>query len=240
MLNTASKITLITTLAAGAFLLAPTPEADAGCTSTWMTLGKNFKKFNPIVAKGVCKLVNKDDKAAAEKCVSDYEKAMKEFDEISKLYNEDAGSGKVGPRGLGVDRWYTGKLLAERTFIGQPILSDEYTVEFKGDGGKNNKPYTMEICFVDPADGGNVIEPVSKTFNNNSGKYKKTFKGVYGARPMIYLRNSKFSTTKAHRYKLIGSQGGEPAIVSAAREAVNNNSKPSKPSSPKKGGLIRR
>ncbi len=214
------KIAIITALATSAVVLAPTQQAHASCKSNWMKVNQNLKKFSPIIAKGVCKLVNKDDKSAANKCIADYEKAEKELSKLVTLYNEDAGGGKIGPRGLGTDRWYTGKLLAERTFIGQPILSDEYTIEFKGDGGKNKKSYTVEICFVDPVDGGNVVEPVRRTFTNNSGRYKKTFRGVYGARPMVYLKNSKVSATNAHRYKLIGSQGGEPSVVAFARQAI--------------------
>src|SRR5690606_1815120 len=161
-----------------------------------------------------CKAYNKDDVDAANKCIENFEKAEKEIAALVKTYNEDSDGGKIGPRGLGTDRWYTGKLLAERTFIGLPILSDEYTVEFKGDGGNNTNPYTVEICFVDPVDGGSVIEPVSKTFKTNDGRWKQTFTGVAGARPMVYLSNSKVSATKAHRYKLHGSEGdAEPQII---------------------------
>lgn len=168
----------------------------------------------------MCKAFNKDDKDAANKCIADYERAQEELAKISKLYNEDAGGGTIGPRGLGNDRWYEGKLLAERTFIGETILSNEYTVEFKGDGGKNKNPYTVEFCFIDPVNGGAVIEPVSRTFKTNNGEFKRTFKGVAGSRPMVYLENSKVSATNAHRYKLHGKQGGEPPTSSSLARSV--------------------
>jgi hypothetical protein len=220
------KIAIIATLATSAVVFAPAQQAEASCKSNWMKLSDNFRKLSPIIAKGICNYTNKDDKAAANKCIEDFEEAKDEIEEIVKVYNEDAGGGKIGPRGLGTDRWYTGKLLAERTFIGQPIFSDEYTIEFKGDGGDNKKPYTVEICFVDSADGSSVIEPVRLEFDDNSGRYKHTFKGVYGARPMVYLENSKVSATKAHRYKLFGSEGGEPQIIADARALLSGGSKP--------------
>jgi hypothetical protein len=223
------KIALVTALATSVLVLAPASQAEASCKSNWMSLGDAFRKLSPTIAKGVCKLANEDDEAAAEKCVEDFEKAKEEAEKIVKTYNEDAGEGKIGPRGLGTDRWYTGKLLAERTFIGLPVFSDEYTIEFKGDGGENNNPYTMEICFVDSNDGSNVIEPVRVEFTNNSGSYKKTFKGVYGARPMVYLENSKVSATKAHRYKLYGSEGDEPALIVRLRELLAESMKPVAP-----------
>ncbi|MFO7563859.1 MAG: hypothetical protein R6X02_14530 [Enhygromyxa sp.] len=223
------KFAIITALATSAVVLAPAQQAEASCKSNWMKLSDSFRKLSPIIAKGVCTVINKDDKDAANKCIADYEQAKEEVEKIVKVYNQDAGEGKIGPRGLGTDRWYTGKLQAERTFIGLPVLSDEYTVEFKGDGGKDNNSYTVEICFVDPDDGGNVIEPVRKTFTNNHGSYKKTFKGVYGARPMVYLKNSKISATKAHRYKLFGSEGGEPKIVADARALLSSGTKTKAP-----------
>lgn len=234
------KIAIITALAASAVVLAPASQAEASCKSTWMTLGDAFQKLSPTIAKGVCKYVNEDDEDAINKCIEDFEKAVEEADKIIKTYNEDAGEGKIGPRGLGTDRWYTGKLLAERTFIGLPVFSDEYTIEFKGDGGENNKPYTMEICFVDTNDGSSVIEPVKVEFTNNSGSYKHTFKGVYGARPMVYLKNSKISATKAHRYKLYGSEGAEPALIQRLRDLLEKSTATPKPIAPvKKPGALR-
>ncbi len=246
------KIALITALATSAVILAPAAEADAACKSNWMKLTDNFRKLSPIVAKGVCKLMNKpgedasedeinEAKEAANKCIEDYEEAKAEIEKIVKVYNEDAGSGKIGPRGLGTNHWYTGKLQAERTFIGMPVMSDEYTVHFKADGGKNKGTYTVEICFVDPNDGGSVTEPITRTFKNNKGEYKKTFKGVYGARPMVYLKTSRPSATKAHRYKLHGREGGEPAAVAVAHEIaeavvkapIKGLIKPGKPGFPK-------
>jgi hypothetical protein len=212
------KIALITALATTAFVFVPTPEAQA-CKSNWMKLSDTFKKVSPTISKGICKAVNKDDVAAANKCIEDYEKAVAAADKIIKEYNADAGSGKIGPRGLGTNRWYTGALQAERTFIGLPILSDEYTVEFKGDGGKAKSSYTVQVCFVDQ-NGDKVIEPFSKTFNNNNGSFKRTFKGVYGARPMIYLKSAKASTN-AHKYKLYVNQGGLPQIVVDAQNIAN-------------------
>jgi hypothetical protein len=234
------KIAIITALAASAVVLAPVSQAEASCKSTWMTLGDAFTKLSPTIAKGVCKYINEDDEAAINQCLEDFEDAVEEADKIIKTYNEDAGEGKIGPRGLGTDRWYTGKLLAERTFIGLPVFSDEYTIEFKGDGGENNKPYTMEICFVDANDGSSVIEPVKVEFTNNSGSYKKTFKGVYGARPMVYLKNSKVSATKAHRYKLYGSEGDEPALIQRLRSLLEKSTVSPKPIGPvKKPGALK-
>lgn len=225
------KFAIIAALATTTFVLAPSSEAEASCKSTWMTLGDAFQKLSPTVAKGYCKYVNEDDPEAINKCLEDFDKAVAEAEKIIKTYNEDAGGGKIGPRGLGTERWYTGKLLAERTFIGLPIFSDEYTIEFKGDGGKNKNPYTMEICFVDQNDGSSVIEPVTVEFKNNNGHYKKTFKGVYGARPMIYLKNSKISATKAHQYKLYAEEGGEPDLIQRLRTlAAKTGKKPIAPS----------
>lgn len=227
------KIAIISALATGVVVFAPAQQADASCKSNWMKLTDNLKKLSPVIAKGVCTAMNKNDKSAANKCLEDYAKAKKKLAQMVELYNEDARGGKIGPRGLGTDRWYTGKLLAERTFIGQPILSDEYTIEFKGDGGKNKRSYTVEICFIDPVNGGNVVEPIRRTFKTNDGKFKRTFKGVYGARPMVYLKNSRVSATRAHRYKLIARDGGEPDAVTNARQIAASKSTSTKKTRPK-------
>jgi hypothetical protein len=199
--------------------LAASPREAAAaspCKSTWSQLGEAWKKVSPVIAKGVCQWINSDDAAAASKCVADFERAVAEVQKIAKQYNETAESGKIGPRGLASGRTYEGKLVAERTFIGQPIMSDTYTVDFTGTGGKSKKPFTVTICFVD-AQGNEGVPAKSKDFTTNDGKWTESTAGVWGLRPIVYLRNSTFVGTDAHRYELRGTEGGEPKTVKDAR-----------------------
>ena len=212
-----ARITTVAVVTAlGSFAAMPAQAAASPCKSTWSQLEDIYKKLSPIVVKGICTWTSSGDAAGAAQCVRDYEAAVAQVQKIVKEYNAQATSGKIGPRGLGTNTWYDGALTAERTFIGQPVMSDNYKVEFQGTGGSSKKAFTVTICFVnDKGDDG--VASRAKTFETNDASWTESFSGVYGLRPIVYLRNSTFVTTNAHKYKLRGTEGTEPKRVRDAR-----------------------
>jgi hypothetical protein len=200
-----------------ALIMAAQPRtAAADCRSTWQKLGDAFQRLSPVLQLPICKIINKSDPVAAQKCVDDYLKKKAEIEDIVRTYNTGATSEKVGPRGLGFNYWYTGNLLAERLFVGPPTASDTATFNFEGTGGSGQAPFTVTICWVD-LNGNQVKEPVARTFTNNSGRWNTSFSGVFDLRPMVFLKNSRISTM-GHKYKLrMDVSSTEPAVVRAAR-----------------------
>ena len=93
-----------------------TPADANPCKSHFQKLSSTLKKVGPPIAKLICKLTagEKKDQSKVKKCNEDYAKAVAKIDSLSKTYNKKAGSGKIGPRGLGFNATYSGTLLAER------------------------------------------------------------------------------------------------------------------------------
>lgn len=205
---------------AGALALGAAATAQAGhpCTSEWIKFKTFFDSNGPKIAKGICQLVNKDDAAAAQKCVDDFEKAKAKVDQTILKYNKEAGDSslKIGPRGLGEGQWATGTLLAERTFAGAPVMSDTYRLQLERTGGKAKNAMKGTVCFLD--DQGNAALPAeSFTVDARQSRFDRTFNGVAGLTPVILLE--KPFGTNGHQYRIHGQSGGEPAVVAAARKA---------------------
>lgn len=210
---------LVPATAAAALLLGAATPAAAGnpCTSEWIKFKSFFDKNGPKIAKGVCQFFNKDDAAAAQKCVDDYEKAKAQVDATIHKYNGMAGDSqwKVGPRGLGEGQWASGTLLYERTFAGPPVMSDTYRLDLERTGGKAKKAMRGTVCFLD--DKGQVQgATASFTIDRSKTRYGNTFSGVAGLTPVILLE--KPPGTNGHKYRIKGKSGGEPQIVKDARK----------------------
>lgn len=207
--------------AAAALSLGAPGEAAAGnpCRSEWIKFKDFFDHNGPKIAKGICQLVNKDDAAAAEKCVSDYEAAKAKVDATINKYNAQTGDSqwKIGPRGLGEGAWLTGTLLAERTFAGPPVMSDTYRLELRRTGGKANKPMKGTVCFLD-ADGQAALPPATFAIDAGRPTYDHTFADVAGLTPVILLE--KPIGTNGHKYTIRGASGGEPEVVRSARKTA--------------------
>lgn len=205
-------------LAAVATTAALTPaSAQANpCRSEWTKFKSFFDQNGAKLAKGVCQLVNKQDAAAAQKCVADFEAALKKINDTIGKYNAAAGdsSAKIGPRGLPEAIWATGTLLAERTFAGVPIASDTWRLELQRTGGKAKNAMKGSICFLDGD--GNMALPVA-TFQVTEGSpnYAQTFNNVAGLTPVILLE--KPFGLNGHQYQIKGTRGLEPAVVTQAR-----------------------
>ncbi len=190
------------------------------CRSYWQKAGSAFQKLGPPISKLLCSAFNKDDPDSAAKCVRDYEKAKDKIEKLGKAYNSNAGAGKIGPRGLGVDRHYTGNLKAERVFIGPPLESDSWKLDFEVTGGKAKKAWNVKVCLVD--DNGQAPQYKTKKFKNakRGQKWSHRFKGVYGLRPVVYLH--KPAGVNGVKYKLRGHASGEPAVIKSARLAMKS------------------
>ncbi|MCA9637431.1 MAG: hypothetical protein KC420_15500, partial [Myxococcales bacterium] len=175
--------------AAALTLGAAAPASAANpCTSEWLKFKSFFDANGPKIAKGICQIFNKDDAAAAQKCVDDYERAKAQVDATIVKYNGMAGDSqwKVGPRGLGEGTWATGTLLAQRTFAGPAVMSDTYRLELERTGGKAKKAMTGTVCFLDER--GEVAQaPATFTIDRGAPRFERTFQGVAGLTPVILL-----------------------------------------------------
>lgn len=213
-------LTFVAPTLAGALALGAAQSAQAGhpCTSEWMKFKSFFDQNGPRVAKGICQLFNKDDAAAAQKCVDDFEKAKAKVDETILKYNAQAGdsSMKIGPRGLGEGTWATGTLLAERTFVGPAVMSDTYRLQLERTGGKAKNTMKGTVCFLDES-GQAAVPAVSFSVDPNNTRFDRSFNGVAGLTPVILLE--KPFGTNGHQYRIHGQSGAEPAIVAQARKA---------------------
>ncbi|MEZ4448046.1 MAG: hypothetical protein R3B09_01120 [Nannocystaceae bacterium] len=207
------------------FAAATSAHAGNPCTSEWMKFKSFFDTNGPKIAKGICQLFNKDDAAAAQKCVDDYERTKAKVDETITKYNAQAGdsSAKIGPRGLGEGQWATGTLLAERTFAGPAVMSDSYRLQLERTGGKATNQMKGTVCFLD--DQGNAaLAPVSFAVDRNNVRFDRTFTGVAGLTPVILLE--KPFGLNGHQYRIHGQSGAEPAIVAAARKVQGGGCQP--------------
>lgn len=211
-------LTAALSISAVAVALAPASASANPCRSEWVKFKSFFDQNGAKIARGVCQLLNKDDAAAAQKCVDDFEAARQKIDAKLAEYNAKADDSqwKIGPRGLGEATWATGTLLGERTFSGAPILSDSYRLELQRTGGKATKQMRGTVCFLDSD--GNLALPAA-TFAIDAGKptYDNTFSGVAGLTPVILLE--KPLGLNGHQYRIRGTRGVEPEVVRQARTA---------------------
>lgn len=224
MSNRVSHRIVTACIAAAAALAVLSPDiasANHPCRSEWVKFKSFFDQNGAKIAKGICQLLNKDDAAAAQKCVDDFDRAKAQIDQKLAEYNAKADDSqwKIGPRGLGEAQWATGNLLAERTFAGAPILSDSYRLELQRTGGKANKPMKGTVCFLD-SDGNLALPAASFSVDQGRPNYDNTFTGVAGLTPVILLE--KPIGLNGHKYQIRGTRGAEPAVVSQARATSAN------------------
>jgi len=220
-----SRILIASSLAAAAFLAVPSvAHAGTSCQSTWVKASSKVSKFYVPVGKFVCKQMNTEDEAAAQKCIDDLEKFAKTADEIKDTWNEgEDGSWKIGPRALPLNRPQTGAVSTERQFVGTPVVNEEFTLELDRTGGKAKKNLTVKICFVDET-GNDVAQETVVLSKDGKKSFKKTFKGVEGTIPLIHLNNERWGTN-AHQYRIKSSGTGEAAAVQQARQTLKSKTK---------------
>ncbi len=198
------------------------------CQSEWGKLTAAFKKLSPILQAPVCQLLSTTPEEA-QKCVDDYTRFLAETEKLVNDYNVDAGSAKIGPRGLGwgtqtdpstwTERIYDGSLNAERTFITSQMPGQSATLRFRGTGGNADAPYTVTVCVLDLS--GNEAQPqVQKTFTSNDGTWTLQLQNLPTNRVMVYLDNSKI-TLNSHKYELSLTPSGVPTNVSAAKTVLS-------------------
>lgn len=196
---------------------ATTAHAANPCTSEWVKFKTFFDANGPKIAKGICQLLNKDDAAAAQKCVTDFEQAKAKVDQAIVKYNSQADDSqwKIGPRGLGEGQWATGTLLAERTFAGAPVMSDTYRLQLERTGGKATNQMKGTVCFLDQ-NGAMALPAVNFTVDPRNTRFDQTFNNVAGLTPVILLE--KPMGLNGHQYRIHGQSGAEPQIVREARK----------------------
>jgi|GEM_PF-2032557 len=221
---------LIASSLAALFAAVPTrAHAGTSCKSTWVKATGKISKFYVPVGKFVCKQMNTEDEAKAQKCIDDLEKFAKTAKEIKDTWNDgEDGSWKIGPRALPLNRPQTGAVSTERQFVGTPVVNSEFTLELTRTGGKAKKNLTAKICFVDE-DGNDVAYEQVVLSKSGKKSFKKTFKGVEGTIPLIHLNNQRCGTN-AHKYTIKSSAKGEAKAVQQARKTLKakKNKKTSK------------
>ncbi len=220
-----------TAIAALALVAAAHQRAAANpCQSEWGKLTSAFKKLSPILQAPVCQLLSTTAEAA-QKCVDDYTKFLAETEKLVGEYNVDAGSMKIGPRGLGwgtqtdpstwTERIYDGALNAERTFVTSQMPGQSATLRFRGTGGNADAPYTVTVCVLDLS--GNEAQPeVHKTFSTNDATWTLQLQHLPTTRVMVYLANSKV-TVNSHKYELSLTPSGLPTNVNAAKSLLSKS-----------------
>lgn len=229
------KNVLLSAAAASVVTISAPSEANAGtaCRSTWVKSTSVLKKFYGPVSKLVCKKMNTDNPAAAQKCIDQAKKAAKDAVRIKKEWNKgEDGSWKIGPRALPMNSPQQGAVSTERQFVGQPAINDTYSISLERTGGKAKKDLIVKICFVDQA-GNDVAVDTFRLSKKGKKKWSKTYKNVEGSFPVLHLNNQRWGAN-AHKYKLTTRAQGEPSALQNARKTVAAN-KSKKGKSSKKG-----
>lgn len=208
--------------AAAALLIAATAastaHAGSACQSTWVKATNKLETFFVPVAKLVCKQLNTDDEAAANKCLEDVQQWADKAGEIHGEWNRGESSWTIGPRALPNGSPQTGAVSTERQFVGEPVLNAAYTLDLQRTDGKAKKDLIVKICFVDQY--GNDVHYEQVRLNKDGRtSFNKTYTGLEGTYPLIHLNNEKWGTN-AHQYVLRGSGSGEAAAVAQARRTV--------------------
>ncbi len=213
------NILLGTVIAASIFALPSVSHAGTSCKSTWTKASSTVSKFFAPASKLVCKRLNTKDEAAAAQCLADLEEFAAKADEIKTKWNEgEDGSWKVGPRALPTDRVQTGTVSTERQFVGQPVLTDTYTLKIDRTGGKAKNDLIIKICMVDET--GNDVHYKNVRINKRSTSQNVTFTGAEGTMALIHLNNEKWGTN-GHKYTIKASASGEPSAVTQAKATIS-------------------
>lgn len=195
-----------------------TSHAGSSCQSTWSKVTGKVETFFVPVAKLVCKQLNTEDEAAANKCLADVEEWAAKAGEIHAEWNRGESSWTIGPRALPNGSVQTGAVSTERQFVGEPVLNSSFTLDLERTGGKAKNDLIVKVCFVD-ASGNDVHYETVRLHKDGRTSYRKTFTGMEGTFPLIHLNNEKWGTN-AHQYTLKSSASGEASAVAQARETV--------------------
>ena len=241
-----SKKLLLGTVVAAAtvFAIPSTSHAGSNCKSGWNKVTSKAKKFFKPVSKFVCKELNTDNEAQAEKCLQDVEKFAEDVDKMKKLWNDgDNGQTKIGSRGLAHGTTETGNVKTERQFVGQPVVNDTYKLTIKRTGGKAKNDMTIKLCMVD--ENGNDARYKSVKVNKKKTKQTITIDNAAGLIPLIYLNNQKWGAN-GHKYTIRGEVSGEADAVAQAKATMKKakgkkkSGKSAKAPVGPKGGLVKK
>lgn len=219
MLRSAVSVTVTATLLA--LTGVSTAKAANPCSSEYTKFRAFFDKNGAKIAQGICNYTSKQDPEKARKCLADYEVAVKKANDLIAKANSvnDDNSLTIGPRPLGEGNWKTGKLQGQRTWVSPPVVSDSFRVQMERTGGKADSNVSGTVCFLD-ADGNSVKPAVSFTINQGTTRFDQTFTDIAGLAPVILL-STPLNLIKAHQYRIMGQRGGEPQIVTDARDVAN-------------------
>ncbi len=212
------KLIFVSALTA-TFAVPAISHAGTSCKSTWVKATSKVETFFVPVGKLVCKGLNTEDEAAAEKCIADLDKFAAKAAEMEAEWNRgEDGSWKIGPRALPHNSPQTGKVSTERQFVGQPVINSTYELTVERTGGKAKKDLIIDVCMVD-ANGNDVAHRQHRLRAGGDTKEVFRFDGVEGTFPLIHLNNEKWGTN-AHQYKIQGAGMGVPAKVKLARQTL--------------------
>ncbi len=202
------KMTLSLVLAG---LCLPAVASANPCKSHFQKVGQALRAVGPPIVELLCNAIPKDEAAKAD-CLKTWTQAKSKVASLSKAYNKNAGSAKMGPRGLGFGTWYTGTLLAERVFIGPPLTWARWDFKLEVTGGKWKKGWKVDVCLVDAK--GNAKHHAYKNFTGAKSGTKWSWtksKGAYGLRPMVYLH--KGTGTNGVKFRLRSQQSVKPGVI---------------------------
>lgn len=222
------KLLLGTVVAATTvFAIPSTSHAGSNCKSHWNKVNAKVKKFFGPVSKFVCKELNTDDEAQAEKCLQDVEKFAEDVEKMKKLWNDgDNGQTKIGSRGLAHGATETGNVKTERQFVGEPVTNDTYKLTIKRTGGKAKNDLIIKLCMVD--ENGNDAEYESVRINKKNTSETITIDNADGLMPLIHLNNQKWGAN-GHQYTIRGEASGEADAVSKAKATMKKAQSKKKP-----------
>lgn len=217
MRSTAVTVTLTATLTA--FAGAGAAHASHPCTSEYLKFQDFFQTVGLQLVKGICTATSQNDPANAQRCVESFEKGMAKALEIRDKINAANSDSTltIGPRPLGEAVWKVGKLQAQRTWVGQQVLSDTYRVQMERTGGKAKGTVSGKVCFLDEK--GTSVQTADFTVSPSGATFDRTFSGVAGLVPVVLL-SMPFSPLNAHQYRIMGTKGGTPQVVLDAQQVL--------------------
>ena len=213
------KLIVVVAAASALVALPATSHAGSSCQSTWVKATGKLQTFFVPVAKLVCKQLNTEDLAAANRCIEDVVAFADKAEQIHAEWNAGESSWTIGPRALPNNRTQTGAVSTERQFVGEPVIHGSYEIDLRRTDGKAKNDLIVKICFVD--ENGNDVHYQQVRLNKNGPtSFKKTFTGMEGTFPLIHLNNEKWGTN-AHQYTLRAEASGEPANLVKARQTAS-------------------
>lgn len=200
------------TAALTTFAAVDTAHATHPCTSEYVKFRQFWDKFGGAIVLALCNWANTQDPAGAQQCLKTYNDAMAKANFYLNQHNQIVSDSQltIGPRPLGEATWKTGKLQAQRTWVGVPVVSDTYRVQMERTGGKAKSTVSGTVCFLD--DKGESKQTASFTVNPGSPTFDQVFSNVLGLSPVVLL-SMPLSAFDAHQYKIMGTRGSAPAAM---------------------------